>query len=384
MSKILVISPVPTDPQTAGNRARVASLTRALRDAGHTVWFMHVEQEPGDGDAMRADWGERYIPVPYERPAPPRFARFRHRARKLRLDAGYRLGIDEWYDSALDLSIDRFLAEHSVDAVLVEYAFMSRALLRVPRGVLRVLDTHDVLADRHRRYLANGMTPAWFSCSRRAEARALARADVVLAIQDTEADYFRTQCPARVETIGHPIHLQPLPDAAIVPGRILLVGSYNPINLAALEWFVEQVLPHVLARCPGAELAVAGSICSRAVERPGTRLLGRVDQLADAYAAAQVVINPMQFGTGLKIKSVEALGHARALVTTPCGAEGLEAGAGRAFRVAADPMAFADQLSELLLHPERALALARDGHAFAVDYNAAIRQRLQALFGSAN
>ena len=88
----------------------------------------------------------------------------------------------------------------------------------------------------------------------------------------------------------------------------------------------------------------------------------------------------MQFGTGLKIKSVEALGYGRALVTTPCGAEGLEAGAGSAFRVASDPVAFAREVSGLLAEPEAAAAVARAGHQLARSINEEIRANLASLF----
>jgi hypothetical protein len=43
---------------------------------------------------------------------------------------------------------------------------------------------------------------------------------------------------------------------------------------------------------------------------------------------AKVTIDPVQFGTGLKIKTVEALAQGTALVTTTCGASGCERGAG--------------------------------------------------------
>ena len=65
MRRILMISPVPTHPADAGNRARVLSLSTILREIGHDVYFMHVEQEAGDAQAMRTNWGDRYIPVEY-------------------------------------------------------------------------------------------------------------------------------------------------------------------------------------------------------------------------------------------------------------------------------------------------------------------------------
>ena len=52
-------------------------------------------------------------------------------------------------------------------------------------------------------------------------------------------------------------------------------------------------------------------------------MLGRVDDLAELYRSARVVINPVLAGTGLKIKTVEALSRLRPIVTWPTGVEGL-------------------------------------------------------------
>ena len=103
-------------------------------------------------------------------------------------------------------------------------------------------------------------------------------------------------------------------------------------------------------------------------EAPGVRRLGFVDSLDEVYRQAAVVINPQQFGTGLSIKSIEALRHARPLVSTISGARGLEDGAGLAFRQAASAEEFGDQLVALLRTPAEAAALAARGFAYARAY----------------
>ena len=49
-----------------------------------------------------------------------------------------------------------------------------------------------------------------------------------------------------------------------------------------------------------------------------------MDDLTEVYREARVVINPTIAGTGLKVKSAEALAHAKPLVAWPNGVEGLE------------------------------------------------------------
>jgi len=94
------------------------------------------------------------------------------------------------------------------------------------------------------------------------------------------------------------------------------------------------------------------------------------------YRRASVVINPQQFGTGLSIKSVDALLHGRPLVTTASGARGLEDGIDVAFRRADSAEAFAEAVIELLVDPAGAAALAARGHEFAHAYH---QRQVQAL-----
>jgi glycosyltransferase involved in cell wall biosynthesis len=56
----------------------------------------------------------------------------------------------------------------------------------------------------------------------------------------------------------------------------------------------------------------------------GVELVGQLDDLREAYAQARVVINPAVAGTGLKIKTVEALAHLRPVVAWPAGVDGLD------------------------------------------------------------
>jgi len=90
-----------------------------------------------------------------------------------------------------------------------------------------------------------------------------------------------------------------------------------------------------------------------------------VPDLGAAYAAADLCINPVRLGGGLKIKTVEALAHGRPLVTTSHGARSLEADAGRAFVVADDSPALVAAVHRLVDRPDEAAALSQAALALA-------------------
>jgi hypothetical protein len=73
-----------------------------------------------------------------------------------------------------------------------------------------------------------------------------------------------------------------------------------------------------------------------------------VDDLVQLYRRCRVVINPSVAGTGLKIKTVEALSHLRRVVTWPNGVDGLSPALAALCRTVQDWYSFSEQLVEIL------------------------------------
>jgi glycosyltransferase involved in cell wall biosynthesis len=281
------------------------------------------------------------------------------------------LPVDCYFDPESAGYVRALVTEHRFDAVVLSYVFYSRLLDAMPGPVRKLIDTHDVFADRYQLYRSRGQASEFFSTTPAGEARALDRADAVLAIQEWDASHFRSLTTRPVVVVGHlaPVAVSsPAPPAAD-PG-ILFVGGPMGINVHGVRWFLERVLPTVRRRVPAAELWLAGGIGDRVGQGvAGVRRLGFVESLGDVYRRAAVVINPQQFGTGLSIKSVDALLHGRPLVTTASGARGLEDGAGAAFRQADAAQAFGEAVIELLTAPAQATSLAGRALEFARAYH---------------
>ena len=348
--KVLIVSPVPTDPIIAGNRSRVAALFTALVGLGYEVTFAYVPYETADYEQMRTRLGDRFHVLQAKPPPFPNFARRLERkiGRIFDLKSAHSWKVDEWFDESLIPQILQLHAKESFESILIEYVFLSKLAAHLSPSVRTIIDTHDLMGDRHKRYLDAGMTPTWFATTRSEEISALNRAKAVLAIQQEEADYLRQSVSAEVFCVGHLLNfdIRPVPD----PGgsRILFVGSANPINAHALEWFLYSVFPRIQREVPNSELAVVGEV-GHARGWPGhVLLLGKQHSLADTFSQATIVINPVQFGTGLPVKTVEALGYGKPVVATPAGVRGLETHFHQAVALAESPTAFAERVVELL------------------------------------
>lgn len=305
--RVLVVSPTPSHPQDAGNRARIHALLSALKAAGHAIHLCLLLREnpaPPALAAMREAWDE-LIEVPHDR------------AREARSLGGIN-ALDDWILPETEAAFAALAArEPGFDMVLVEYVFLSRAFDFFPRAI-KVLDTHDVFAGRAERLAALGLENRFFATTEAEEDRGLDRADLVLAIQAEEAEALRGRTRAAVATLGHlPWDSRPALTPRIAPWPVTVgyLGSSNTMNTRALGRFL-AALDLDRLDADGGEVAVAGAAARGLPERPGLRLLGPVEDADALYAECDVVANPHEGGTGLKIKTVEALARGRPVIGT--------------------------------------------------------------------
>ncbi len=362
--RVLVLSNTPFLPPTAGNRARIAAMADYLAASGHEVAMLMLpaaDRADWDVDGMRARLAWLEIATG---PEPSRAglvararARFSRAARRIVDTPPAAIGVDDWCPPWFrDRARDR-VREWQPDVVLVEYVFLSACLdgLDAVHPCVKVIDSHDLMHRRHAVYETLGMEPQWFHTTVAEERRGLLRADVVLAMQEEESAVLRTVVPERrVLTVPHAIPIRPAPLTAARAGRILLVASYNDLNVHGVAWLLDAVWPQVRARVPGAELVICGNIATKLGPLPpGVVARGFVPSLDDEYAAARVVVTPIPGGTGLKVKSVEGLCHGRPIVSTCAGAVGLDVGEVDGALVANDAEGFAAAVLVLLLDDAR-------------------------------
>jgi hypothetical protein len=184
--RILVISPTPTHPQYRGDSQRIYSLLLNLKALGNDVYFAHVKKDEGDEGAMRQFWGEKFYPLSYEVPEATlkklqltgnRLVRIAQKAvLKWQAIVGsddpyYTFSIDDFYDESINRVLLDLSKSINPDVVIVEYVFFSKALECFGSDVLKIIDTHDVYADRYKLYLKNKQNPpkGWYSTTQKQE-----------------------------------------------------------------------------------------------------------------------------------------------------------------------------------------------------------------------
>jgi glycosyltransferase involved in cell wall biosynthesis len=113
---------------------------------------------------------------------------------------------------------------------------------------------------------------------------------------------------------------------------LTFVGKLDYIpNVRAVEYIAERIGPAVWERYPDARFAIIGQGAEALTNyrRDGMIFTGFVDaranarpNLSDYLSASDVVLVPLDSGSGTRLKIVEAASNARAVVSTHIGAEG--------------------------------------------------------------
>jgi glycosyltransferase involved in cell wall biosynthesis len=99
----------------------------------------------------------------------------------------------------------------------------------------------------------------------------------------------------------------------------------------------------------------------RALAGPGVEVAGTVPDVAPYIQRAAFTVAPLLAGGGSRLKILESLGWARAVVATTIGASGLEGLGGAGIVLADEPAAFAAQVIRLLQDPPAAARLGQQG-----------------------
>jgi glycosyltransferase involved in cell wall biosynthesis len=169
------------------------------------------------------------------------------------------------------------------------------------------------------------------------------------------------------------------------PPVILFQGSmrYGPNTDGAL-WFVSAIAPLIRAQLPDVEVRLVGDpdgVVTELDHRPEITVVGHVDSMEEELARADLVVAPLRYASGTRLKILEALAHRIPVVSTTVGAEGLGLEAGRHLLVADDEDAFARACVSALTEAALRQRLVDEGErAFLKNHQwAQARQNITAL-----
>lgn len=316
--KVLIVSTNLSHPTDAGNRAAIMGQVHLLELLGCEIHFLFADMSlrKTDDTQMSAYWGDRYHVFHLS---------FLGKLRRLAIDKirpllynGY-WKCDDHYPLGLESFANRLNSKYDYDAVIVQYMRLSKLLPKVsiPR---KAIYTHDVFSYKDLRVGA----PFYETCDAHQEAKALQRCPFIFAIQEEEATYYQYLSPhSRIFTVYS--HFEFHEQEPTHNKTILFLASRMDFNINGINWFLENVWPLFIQIEPESKLLIAGTVCENINNKnlKNVTLLGKVESLYSFYQQGDIVINPVFQGTGLKIKTFEALSFGKTTIVHPHSTAGI-------------------------------------------------------------
>src|SRR3989339_355319 len=159
---------------------------------------------------------------------------------------------------------------------------------------------------------------------------------------------------------------------------VLFVGTFKWLpNIEAVDEIVRKIWPGVSRSIPQAKLKIVGFSPTDKIksygEDPSIEVLGGIDDIRDAFAAAHVLLAPIRSGKGTRYKVLEAMITGTPVAATTLAVEGLELKNGREVLIADTPASLAKETVKLLknasLQSKLALAgkqIVRQGYSWDI------------------
>ncbi|HPS46650.1 MAG TPA: glycosyltransferase [Bacteroidales bacterium] len=161
-----------------------------------------------------------------------------------------------------------------------------------------------------------------------------------------------------------------------IPKEYDLVFTGNmgyPPNINSVHFLAEKILPLVHKKNPNVKLLIAGANPSYTIVSLKSDLIhvtGWVKDLRDCYNQSKIFIAPMQIGTGLQNKLLEAMSMKIPCITSELANNALRAKSGNEILIGNNPEEYAEHILYLLNNADKAKELGENGYTFVKEtYN---------------
>ncbi|MFT7485610.1 MAG: glycosyltransferase involved in cell wall biosynthesis, partial [Candidatus Paceibacteria bacterium] len=279
---------------------------------------------------------------------------------------------------ALRAVISEVLSRDKIDALHFNH-LDTTAYVDLEAAPPIVIDTHNLLFDYYERraQVESGFFGAWV-CRREArimrglEPATFRRARCVVVCSETERERLLaldaslnvSVVPNGVDCAGIDVVSELLQERCVV-----FVGdlAYGP-NRDACSYFIAEILPLVQEQEPRARfLAVGKNPPQELVElgrsREDITVTGFVDDVAEWIQRAQCYVVPIRYGSGTRLKVLEAFAFGIPTVSTTIGAEGIEYAEGEDILIRDEPVGMAQAILGLFEDQSRAQSMASKARA---------------------
>ncbi len=153
---------------------------------------------------------------------------------------------------------------------------------------------------------------------------------------------------------------EPRLDFKSLADDIIFMGTLSwEANVDGIVHFIEHTFPLVLQSMPNTKLHIVGKspdnrIVELAASNPSSIVIhGYIKEITEVFELGKVFILPLRFGSGMKVKFLDALYRGLPIVSTTIGAEGIQVTNGVEAFISDSPAEFATHIHELLTNQQK-------------------------------
>ncbi len=142
-----------------------------------------------------------------------------------------------------------------------------------------------------------------------------------------------------------------------------------PPNVNSVEFIAKKIIPIVKKDKPNIKVLISGANPDKRVKAVSSKnidITGWVDDIRESYASAKIFIAPMQIGTGLQNKLLEAMAMKIPCITSHLANNALNARNNKEILVCETAEEYADSILKLLDDREFAYKIAENGYKFVM------------------
>lgn len=287
---------------------------------------------------------------------------------KLPLQLGY------FWDKSVAQQIQRLASNFQPNVVYCQLIRMSEYAKQLPYPV--VLDIMDTFSMNTTRWAEASRLPLrWIlryeaALLRRYEQTILEQVAGACIISQQDLDAIATPLASSVVINPNGVDTEYFTnfDHQTKEYLVTFVGNmgYRP-NIEAAKLLVEEIMPKVWDILPTAKLLIAGARPHAEVlqlQQTNVTVSGWVDDIRQAYQSAQMLVAPLQLGSGQQNKIMEAMAQQIPCITTPLVNNSIHAIDNESIVLATSPESFAQAIIRLATDGITRQQLASNGQAF--------------------
>jgi len=380
--KILQLSPQFPFPLTDGGKISIANMTRALVSSScevHILCMVHTMPTQEEIQRFEEYSGAQCICIVNNTRNTPLAIL------KSLFDFHAPLYIRKHRSSAFTDEIDRYLLEHTFDAILCDHTAMAESGIFASKQsglpcIVRMHNIEYVIWKRYAERLSRLDPRRWYM---EKQARVLRTMEIELSknihhlamITQNDVEHIQslsTHISASYIPVGIDTELFKPNTVMASSTRMIHATTYDWIhNVEALEWFITEILPEMRSRY-SAELVLLGKQMPEHFRNstiPGLIGKGFVDDINAELQLAGIYIAPLFVGGGIRIKILEAMSAGLPVIASPVSAEGILAKREDGLIICSSKEEWILEISRLMMNPELASELGNKARTFVKQYH---------------